>query len=88
MKRNRNPMARELLTNKLFRPKQTKTAGERAKQNDRWDRRAKHKSPKPQPGLGDFLSVKREASPAPPPPRTASDWLSCHRLPRLNPSAR
>ncbi len=57
MKRKRNPMARELLTNKLFRPKQAKTAQERNCQHDRWNRRAKHKSPGSRPDLGDFVSA-------------------------------
>jgi hypothetical protein len=68
MKRQRNPMARDLLTNRLFRPKQTKTVEERTKQQDRWDRRAKHKSPRSQPDLGDSiwgicLSVSGAAGP-------------------------
>lgn len=56
MARKRNPMARDLLTNPLYRAKRTKSRAERALQADRWNRRAKHKrptrSPEP-PGSGD-----------------------------------
>lgn len=44
MARKRNPMARDLLTNPLYRPKQVKTRVERALKADRWNRRAKHKA--------------------------------------------
>lgn len=57
MARRRNPIARDLLTNPLYRPKVAKTRVERAVKSDRWDRRAKHKvstrSPEPPRGSGD-----------------------------------
>ena len=61
MARKRNPMARDLLTNPLYRAKHTKSRVERAHKADRWDRRAKHKlptkSPEPKPGSGDLFWI-------------------------------
>ena len=61
MARKRNPMARDLLTNPLYRPKRTKSLAERAERLDRWHRRAKHKSNhkslEPASGSGDFHST-------------------------------
>ena len=61
MARKRNPMARDLLTNPLYRPKRTKSRAERAERLDRWHRRAKHKSnPKSlEPALGCFSSDEK-----------------------------
>ena len=39
----RNPEARELLRNPLFRPKITKSAQLQAARADHWDRRSKHR---------------------------------------------
>lgn len=39
----RNPAARELLRNPLYRPKVTKSAQLTAARADHWDRRAKHR---------------------------------------------
>ncbi|HEX7388925.1 MAG TPA: hypothetical protein VF286_02360 [Acidiphilium sp.] len=61
MAQKRNPMARDLLTNPLYRAKRTKSRAERAQKLDRWDRRAKHKqsvrSPESKPGSGDFFAL-------------------------------
>lgn len=63
MARKRNPMARDLLTNPLYRSKRAKSRAEREQKADRWDRRAKHKpalkSPGPKPGSGDFFGRRR-----------------------------
>lgn len=42
--KNRNPEAMELARNPLFRTRVSKTVEERAKQNDPWERSAKHKA--------------------------------------------
>jgi hypothetical protein len=59
MARKRNPMARDLLTNPLYRLKRTKSRFEREVQRDRWSRGGKHKGAKksfePGVGSGDFL---------------------------------
>ncbi|HQT88696.1 MAG TPA: hypothetical protein PK677_09115 [Acidiphilium sp.] len=61
MARKRNPMARDLLTNPLYRSKRTKSRFEREAQKDRWNRRGKHKgatkSFEPGAGSGDFFCV-------------------------------
>jgi hypothetical protein len=64
MARKRNPMARDLLTNPLYRLKRAKSRFEREAQKDRWHRRTKHKgeqkSLEPGSGSGDFF-VRRWA---------------------------
>lgn len=63
MARKRNPMARDLLTNPLYRAKRSKSRTETALKADRWNRRAKHKasnkSPEPGHGSGDFHGGRR-----------------------------
>lgn len=57
MARKRNPVARDLLTNPLYRAKRSKSRAERAEKADRWSRRAKHKpnrSPGTAQGPGDL----------------------------------
>jgi hypothetical protein len=75
MARKRNPMARDLLTNPLYRPKHTKTRVERALKADRWNRRAKHKasirSPEPSHGSGDCRLSPAAAAPSPARPQSA-----------------
>jgi len=75
MARKRNPMARDLLTNPLYRPKHVKTRVERALKADRWNRRAKHKasmrSPEPTHGSGDCHFSPAAAAPSPARPQSA-----------------
>ena len=62
----RNPMARELRLNPLYRARKGKTRREIEQRADRWDRAAKHRPPKGTPGSahgpGDLFAGK--ASPA------------------------
>ncbi len=46
----RNPMARELRSNPLYRPRKGKTRRQAEQRGDRWSRAAKHKPPKGTPG--------------------------------------
>ena len=57
--RKRNPMARDLRVNPLYRPRKGKSLRDQEGRADRWSRAAKHKQPKGTPGsahgLGDFV---------------------------------
>lgn len=50
MRKKRNLIAKDLLTNPLYRMKVSKTVFEREKKLDKWDKKAKHK-----PSKNDFL---------------------------------
>ena len=57
--RKRNPMARDLRVNPLYRPRKGKSLRDQEGREDRWSRAAKHKQPKGTPGSahgpGDFI---------------------------------
>ena len=59
--RKRNPMARELRLNPLYRARCGKTRRQAEQRGDRWNRAAKHKPPKGTPGSshgpGDFFAA-------------------------------
>ena len=65
--RKRNPMARDLRVNALYRSKKGKSLRDREGRADRWSRAAKHKQPKGTPGSahgpGDFVREAAVASP-------------------------
>ena len=48
--RKRNPMARDLRVNPLYRPRKGKSLRDQEGRADRWSRAAKHKPPKGTPG--------------------------------------
>jgi hypothetical protein len=63
--RKRNPMARELRLNPLYRARCGKTRRQAEQRGDRWNRAAKHKPPKGTPGSahgpGDFFAAPNSA---------------------------
>ena len=60
--RKRNPMARDLRVNPLYRPRKGKSLRDQEGRADRWSRAAKHKQPKGTPGSahgpGDFMRAR------------------------------
>ncbi len=70
----RNPLARELRLNPLYRARRGKTRHQAEQRADRWSRAAKHKPPKGSPGSahgsGDFFGwpshiLRMEGAPPP-----------------------
>ena len=81
--RKRNPMARDLRVNPLYRPRKGKSLRDQEGRADRWSRAAKHKQPKGTPGSahgpGAFEScnsVSQDISCTIIQNRTRSGWLS------------
>ena len=65
--RKRNPMARDLRVNPLYRPRKGKSLRDQEGRADRWSRAAKHKQPQGTPGSahgpGDFVREAAVAAP-------------------------